>query len=197
MTLNGGTVSAINQAATLNNSSITVGNGDTATLGGTQNITVTPGIATGNSGSALDVTNAGITTLSSALTGAGALNQSAGTLVASGNSSAYTGAVDLSGGTLEANNASNAFGTGALALNGGTVSAINQATTLSNSSVTVGNGDTATLGGTQNITVTPGIATGNSSSALDITNTRYDDTQQCTNRSRCIKSKCRYSSRIG
>ena len=91
--------------------------------------------------------------------------------MASGNSSAYTGAVALSGGALEANNASNAFGTGTLALNGGTVSAINQATTLSNSSVTVGNGDTATFGGTQNITVTPGIATGNSSSALNVTNT--------------------------
>ena len=51
-------------------------------------------------------------------------------------SNTYTGATTLTAGTLEANNATNAFGTGALNLSGGTLQALTAAT-LGNSAFNV------------------------------------------------------------
>ncbi|MHB1947104.1 MAG: filamentous hemagglutinin N-terminal domain-containing protein, partial [Gammaproteobacteria bacterium] len=118
LNLNGGILE------TTNGSGVTIANiialdstsagGVTATIGGSDNLTLNGSInmnATKTTDT-LDVTNTGITTFGAALSGVGALNQSAGTLIAAGNSSTYTGAVTLSGSSsnLEANNASNPFG---------------------------------------------------------------------------------------
>ena len=51
-----------------------------------------------------------------------------GTLALSG-SNTYAGATTLTSGTLQANNATNAFGTGALNLSGGTLQALTSSDT--------------------------------------------------------------------
>jgi fibronectin-binding autotransporter adhesin len=82
----------------------------------------------------------------------------------------YSGATTLTAGTLQANNVTNPLGTGLLNLNGGTLEALLN-TTLGNSSYTIGSGATATIGGTNNLTLSNAGSFGNSTSALNIANT--------------------------
>src|SRR5579883_2181126 len=138
----------------------------TATSG---DITVA-GTVTGNNDNLTFSTAGSNSVISGSLSGLNSLTSSgAGTLILSA-SNTYTGSTTLSAGTLEANNATNPFGTGTLNLNGGTLSAINQATTLGNSSFAVGSNDAVTIGGNENITFSNSGSLG-SGSTLTITNT--------------------------
>ncbi|TAK76329.1 MAG: filamentous hemagglutinin N-terminal domain-containing protein, partial [Gammaproteobacteria bacterium] len=160
LTFNGGTLAA--------NSTITVNNAlalnASSSIGGTNSLTL-GGNGTLSSGT-LTVSNTATTTLSGILSGTGNISQSAGTLILS-RTNTYSGSTTLTGGTLQANNATNPLGTGTFNLNGGTFQAINQATTLGNSSFTVAN--SPTISGSQNITFSNSGSLGGGST-LTITN---------------------------
>ena len=171
LVLNGGTITA-SVDTTLGNSSYTIGAGNTVSIGGDSDITISNAGSIGTGG-LLNITNTsgGIITLSNVLSGDGALTQngSGGVLVLSGANTSYTGAITLTDGALQASNATNPFGTGALNLDGGTITAsVN--TTLGNSSYTIGAGNTVSIGGDSDITISNAGSIG-TGGLLNITNT--------------------------
>ncbi len=180
--INAGTIRLVTNAAALNNTTVNVNTGATldisnalgANFTNALNLTSATLLVTGTntlSGSNLalsgsNVINAnGSLTISKVVTGTGTLSftNAGGTVVMSGTNN-YSGAINLTAGTLTAGNASG-FGTGILNLNGGTLNA-NSAFTLANSSFTVGG--TVIIGGSNNIVLPTGTI--NSDAQLTISN---------------------------
>jgi autotransporter-associated beta strand protein len=129
----------------------------TAAVGGANALTFITGMGTLTSNTTvLNVTNTATTTFSGPIGGMGGINANAGTgrVVLSNNTNNYAGGTTLTSGTLEAGS-NGALGAGALNLNGGTFQA-NPAVMLTNNLVVNGS---ATIGGSNDINFAAGTAT--------------------------------------
>src|SRR5207244_97122 len=151
----------------------------TATINGSNSLTLNGNLTFSLGTDTLSIVNTGGTiTLGGNLSGAGALTQngSGGTLSLNGDNGSYSGTVTLTNGTLvDANGNANPLGTGAFNFNGGFLQGTAAATSAITNTVTVDSTSTsnvtATINGSNSLTLNGDLAFSLGTDTLAVVNT--------------------------